>query len=178
MVQAERRQKKEDLCSGSMQACGVLFSSIRGAHTGGRAVLTPGSRVPAGAISLEGALVIPGSTDPKSEKKQYLSGAPVREPAGFAWLRFGSVRFGIVWLVGLSFLYAVFGVFCLFLCLACFALFVWLVCCFTCLVSLVCLIVCLFFHTGSLGFFSHTGFVSHIVWDNNCRPAPEWKTPR
>ena len=123
--------EKEDLCSGSMQACGVLFSSIRGAHTGGRAVLTPGSRVPAGAISLEGALVIPGSTDPKSEKKQYLSGAPVREPAGFAWLRFGSVRFGSVryCLVGWSFV-SLCSVWCVLF------VFVFGLFCFVCLVGL------------------------------------------
>lgn len=59
---------------GTMDQYKSLLLCSQGAHTGGRSMLSPGSRLPPAAIVLEGTLVIPGSTDLKSEAKQYLTG--------------------------------------------------------------------------------------------------------
>lgn len=60
-------------------AASLAYSAVkvgRGAHTGGRSMVSPGCHLPPSAVAFDGALVIPGSANMKSDAKQYLSGNP------------------------------------------------------------------------------------------------------
>ena len=59
---------------------------LQGAHTGGRSMVSPGCHLPPSAVAFDGALVIPGSANMKSDAKQYLSGPLAKKESGNAWI--------------------------------------------------------------------------------------------